>query len=384
MSGRLRETGWLPENRARLERVIDALAARDDRRVAVFDWDNTMIRGDIGDLVLARMLERDLVRQPPARDWSRLGALTDAARAALSAACDALAEPGEHLPTSRSPACAAAIASIAWNGATPAGEAAFPIPVAACFRASYAFLAQLMAERTEDALRALAREAWQDASARPIGARGDVGGVGVERFARLHAPMIELARALEDVGVEAWIVSASAQPIVEALAEIAGLRRDRVIGVRMPRGEGGVLAHGFEPCGDGALETPVMTWHEGKRWWINRVVFEQPTSQQRARQDDRALRPVFAAGDSDGDLAMLHDATELRVVLDRHQPRVMCSALADPAGWIVQPLFVDPPPPRTEPYPCSSHADELGPIRDEHGRLIPDQAPRRVDESGSA
>ncbi|MDQ3034387.1 MAG: hypothetical protein M3Y87_18410, partial [Myxococcota bacterium] len=87
MSGRLHERGWLPENRARLERFLDELAARDERRVAVLDWDNTMIRGDIGDLVLAHMLERELVLQPPGRDWSRLGALTEAARAALSTAC---------------------------------------------------------------------------------------------------------------------------------------------------------------------------------------------------------------------------------------------------------------------------------------------------------
>nr|MDQ3036877.1 haloacid dehalogenase-like hydrolase [Myxococcota bacterium] len=231
--------------------------------------------------------------------------------------------------------------------------------------------------------------AWEDASAMPIGARAPIGGVELERFARLHAPMIELARALEAVGAEVWIVSASAQPIVEALAEIAGLRSDRVIGVRMPRREwsateGEVIDHGFEPCGQGALETPVMTWHEGKRCWINRVIFERPIDRQRVRAEQAALRPVFAAGDSDGDLAMLQDATELRVVLDRHQPRVMCSALADPARWLVQPLFVDPPPPRSEPYPCARFADELGPVRDEHGRSIADQSPPRVDGSGTA
>lgn len=357
----LREEGWLPENRARLERLVDALAARSGRRVAVLDWDNTMMRGDIGDLVLAHLIERgEVLRAPPGDDPM----LTPAAHRAIAGA------PGEG-------ELAQLIAHVAWRGRTPAGEPAFTIPVSRFHRASYALIAQVIAAgRTDDELRAIAREAWARAIEAEVGTIERVGGVELERFARLHHPMIELARALEGAGVEVWIVSASSQPIVEAMAEIAGLSPARVIGVRSVHDAEGRGTAAFEACGEGPLETPVITWLEGKRCWINRVIFDLPASRLRERQEDPALRPVFAAGDSDGDLAMLQDATELALALDRHQPRLMCHALADPVRWLVQPLFVAPPPPRDEPYPCSTIDDALGPIVDARGARIADQRSR--------
>ncbi|WP_236518636.1 haloacid dehalogenase-like hydrolase [Sandaracinus amylolyticus] len=353
----LREEGWLPENRARIERVIATLGAREGRRVAVFDWDNTMMRGDIGDLVLAHLIERGAIAEGAIpRDDAMLG---EAAHAALAGARDAT-ERGR------------VVAHLAWRGTTPEGEPAFTVPMAPFYRSTYGVIAQVLAAgRTDDALRAIAREAFAAASAAPVGTREVIGGVEVERFARLHVPMIELARALESVGVEVWIVSASPEPIVQALAEIAGLAPARVIGVRMQHDGSGRGTARFEACGEGALATPVMTWLEGKRCWINRAIFDVPAARQRMRQEDPALRPVLVAGDSDGDLAMLQDATELRIVLDRQNVRLMCNALA--SGWLVQPLFVDPPPPRETPYPCSTHEDALGRVVDADGRAIGDR-----------
>ena len=203
----LREEGWLPENRARLERTLSTLAGREGRRVAVLDWDNTMMRGDIGDLVLALLIERgEPLRAPPATDTM----LSPAAHAALARA----ASPAE---------LARVIAHVSWRDETPEGEAAFTIPVSRFYRASYAFMAQVIATgRTDDEQRALAREAFARAREAELGAVEAIGGVEVERFARLHHPMIELARALSAVGVEVWVVSASPQPVVEALAEHGG------------------------------------------------------------------------------------------------------------------------------------------------------------------
>lgn len=353
----LREEGWLPENRARIERVIGELGARDGRRVAVFDWDNTMMRGDIGDLVLAHLIERGAIAEGVIPQGDAM--LSAAAHEALARASDAT-ERGR------------VVAHLAWRGTTPEGEPAFTVSVGPFYRATYGVIAQVLAAgRTDDALRAIAREAFTAASVAPIGAREVIGGVEVERFARLHAPMIELARALEAIGVEVWIVSASPEPIVEAIAEIAGLDPARVVGVRMEHDDAGRGTSRFEACGEGPLATPVMTWLEGKRCWINREIFGVPSARQRMRQDDPALRPVLVAGDSDGDLAMLQDATALAIVLDRQNVRVMCNALA--SGWVVQPLFVDPPAPRTTPYPCSTHEDTLGRVVDVEGRAIADR-----------
>lgn len=334
----LREPGWIPENRARLERAIDTLAAREGRRVAVFDWDNTMMRGDIGDLVLAHLVQRGEIE--PLAEVDAYALLTPAGRDALEGA------------RARGEARDRVIAHVAWRGETPDGAAAFTIPVARFHRATYGFMAQQIgAGRTDDELRAIAADVFREASAAPIGARGEIGGVALERFARLQRPMVELAHALEAAGVEVFFVSASSQPIVEAVAEEAGFSRAQVIGVRLEHEASGRATARFEPCGEGDVETPVMTWDEGKRCWINRVIFGVPAARQRERQEGPARRPVFAAGDSDGDLSMLEDATELRLVLDRRQPRVTRSALADPARWLVQPLFVDPMPDGSEVSP---------------------------------
>lgn len=350
----LRESGWSDENRARLERALADLGSRPGRRVAVFDWDNTMIRGDVGDLVLAHMIETDRLVAPR---WDQLALLTDAARAELAATCDVA--PGQPLPTrgGASP-CARALAHLAWRGTTSAGEPGFTTPATETYRATYGLMAQLLAGHTDEALRALTREAWARAEATPLGVHGAVGGVEVERFGRSNAPMVELARALATAGVEPWIVSASAQPLVEALAERVAIPRDRVIGVRMRHDDAGRVTEAFEVLEDGV---PMITWYVGKRRWIERVI---------------AAQPVFAAGDSDGDLAMLLDA-EVRLVLDRHPLRVMCNALADPDGWIVQPLFHDPLPTRVEPYPCATYRDALGGVVDRSGAPLPDQEPPR-------
>ncbi len=387
MSFELRDPGWATENRTRLERMLDELSRRSGRRVAVFDWDNTMMRGDIGDLVLVSLLERSMVEWPEEfvrsgrPTFEHLELLTEAARHALEHACgDAVlrGEPGRRRLATADSECGRVLAHLAWNGMTPDGDSAFTRPLAPFYRATYGFMAQLIvANRTDEELREFTRAIWRDASAAPIRSSRPIGGIEIERYARLHLPMVELAHALERMGVEVWFVSASSQPMVEAMVESIGFSRTRVIGVRMEHDAHGRSTTRFEACGEGPLETPVMTWNEGKRAWISKIIFGLPVASQRARQDDPSLRPVFAAGDSDGDLAMLQDATHARLVLDRQNPRVMCNALSDPSGWIVQPLFVNPMPPRSEPYPCATFRDSLGPIRDEHGRLIEDRAPRR-------
>src|SRR5437016_3464948 len=97
--------GWLAKNRARIDAFLDA----QNGGVAVFDWDNTMMRNDIGDATFFWMLRHDKILQPPERDWSRTNRrLTKAARESLKA-CDAIAEPGKPLPTSRNAGCADAI-----------------------------------------------------------------------------------------------------------------------------------------------------------------------------------------------------------------------------------------------------------------------------------
>ena len=68
----------------------------------------------------------------------------------------------------------------------------------------------------------------------------------------------------------------------------------------------------LQGCGtiaDGA--NTMITFDEGKRCWINKVIFKQAAASQAVTNPDPAKRQVFAAGDSDTDIAFLKDATEL-------------------------------------------------------------------------
>lgn len=373
---------WSAEARARIESAIAAhgrsSATFDAARppVAVFDWDNTTMRGDIGDLTFALALERGLLRVP--RDgFGALEPLTPAATAALERACGRIEPLGA---VGADTECGAWLAHVALEGRTPAGDVAFERPFLPTSRASYAFLGQLFGGLGPAEIGALGREAFELANARPLGTMLRPGGVEIEGFARIQPPIRALVHTLRDAGFEAWVVSASHQAIVENIAEEAGFERDHVIGLR-PAMASGLYTIGWEdPASDGDVTNvaptsavPVINFHEGKRAWIQRVIFGmRGVSVLRA---DPVSRPVLAFGDADTDLAMLESASALAVLFDRHQVRVTCRALAAPARYVVHPLFVAPPPPRTEPYPCSSLVDGLGAILDELGEPIPDQTP---------
>jgi hypothetical protein len=374
--------GWLPENRTRL----DALLASRGRGspgydaanppVATFDWDNTMMRNDIGDITMAWMLRHDAILQPPGRDWSTTsGALTDAARTALHA-CDSAGEPGHPLATLETPACSDAIHSIYDAGRTPAGAPAWTRAITLTTNEAYAWLARLLAGHTAAEAHGFAHVAYEEASRAPVGATQTVGShAGVAAYVRIYAPMRDLVDALQTSGFDVWIISASPQKVSEVVAGEVGIAPDHVVGVRNAIEPDGKLGAHLEPCGDAPADS-VITFDQGKRCFINKVVFHQPVAAQLPKADG-AHRQVFAAGDSDTDVAFVQDATDLKLVIDRHRVQIMCNAYANAAGrWLVQPMFIEPPPPLGEPYRCSNAVDATGqPIVDELGRRIVDQAP---------
>ena len=72
-----------------------------------------------------------------------------------------------------------------------------------------------------------------------------------------------------------------------------------------------------------------------------------------ATEPRRDPRPVFVAGDSDTDIAMLKDATDLKLVLNRNKMQIMCNALNNYQNkWIWEPMFISPKAPKTTPYDC--------------------------------
>jgi len=326
-----------PDVKAALDRFI-ASADPASKPVAVFDWDNTVIKNDVGAATVYHMVREGLVKRP-AR-WEDFGDLTNRARAQLAAAC---AGDGALLPSRENRACAVALAGLYRDGALPGNKAPFRPFNHRAYRPTTSWQVQLQAGYTPDEIRGFARQTIARLCASPVGAAGDVAGLKVEGYLRLHRAMKQLVQQLRQRGFDVWVVSASPQYVVEAFAREVGVPRDRVIGIRSVLDDAGRITHALQGCGevqDG--DNRLLTYVEGKRCWIKKVIG----------------RPAaFVAGDATTDISMLRDATGLRLVFDRGYPELMCRALhGKGAGWLINPMLYEKQPPRKGLYPCSSAA----------------------------
>lgn len=372
--GEIALPGFSTATRKAIERLLRdhgrGASGRGERRppVATLDWDNTMVRPDIGDLALFYALANDRLLAPTS--WSTLDpSLSPPAVARLEEACRGAGAPGEPLATATDPGCTDVILSIYLEGQLPDGAVAFGQPDTPSIQRTYLFGARLWQGKTPSEVRDVAAAAWRWGTDQPVGATVRLGSRAVPSWIRLQPPMVDLVHALHSQGVEVWIVSASEQHLVEATAAHAGIPRERVLGVQMALDAHGRLSPALVPCGADGVER--MSFGEGKRCVINRTVFGIPPERQ-AELAAPLLRAVLAAGDSDGDVPMLQDATEVRLALDRNRSELMCRALFNEDGrWFVEPLFVEPLPPRAEPYACRAY-------RDAAGRPLPDQDSRRI------
>lgn len=122
----------------------------------------------------------------------------------------------------------------------------------------------------------------------------------------------ELIAAMQRHGWEVWVISASAEPLVQAVAQAYGIGADRVVGMRLAVGDDGR----FLP----RLAGP-NTYRRGKLEAIDTFV---------------GRRPTFAAGDADTDIEML-EAARHRLVFDRGHPELR--ARAEAGGWWLQEPF---------------------------------------------
>ncbi len=380
---------WDGDNRERLDELIRSLGAsgesydRDRPPVAVFDWDNTVIKNDIGDGTVFWMLRNDAILQPPGGDWSDTSRfLTPAAIAALSAAC-AEHPPGEPLPTSTDLDCADEILAIYEDKTTASGEPAWQdegydhrriVP-------ALAWLAQIQAGYTAAQIRDMVGRAIDEYLAAPQGTEIRVGTRdGLCGWIRVYPQIHDLIGTLQANGFDVWVVSASPEPSVQAFAERVGIAADHVIGIRVLTDPEGRLTHRLADCGpEGPDSDRIMTYKEGKRCFIAQEIFGDRTAGAIESASDPARRPALVAGDAQTDIDMLLEAAVLKLVIDRQRSEVLCHALAGTGGeWLLNPMFIEPLSPRTEPYPCATTAcsDRAGnpaPCTDPSGGVIPDQ-----------
>ncbi|WP_137990407.1 HAD family hydrolase [Streptomyces vilmorinianum] len=370
--------GWYGDNRARLQELIDTHCAAKGgaKPVAVFDWDNTVIKNDVGDATLFWLLRNNRVRPPENDDWTTTSRyLTPEAADALRNACPTGVRT---LPTATDGRCADEILSVYAEGATTTGGEAFAGFDHRRMEPQYAWLAQLLRGWTTRQVESFAAAARTENLAAPVGATQRVGTGEVTGWVRYYDQQRELVRTLQKTGFDVWIVSASPEPVVDVWAEGVGIKPSHAIGIRTTTEHGRLTAR-LKGCGsvrDG--EDAMITYIDGKRCWINQEILGVlgPAAEQ---VQPAARRQVFAAGDSDTDISFLRDATGLRLVLNRNKNELMCRAYDNSDGrWIVNPMFIEPKKRRTSPYPCSTTGytgsdGTAQPVRRADGSVVPDQ-----------
>jgi len=398
------ELSWYGGNRE----VLNAMMAEkgiasshyrfDKKPVAVFDWDNTVMKNDIGDATVFWLINHDKIRQPPSRNWKLTSPwLTDDANNALKAACDHVSEPGAPLVTSQDKNCATEIAHIYLNNETTGKNGTEKVKKAAFLgwnhtrmEPAYAWAAQLQTGYSVEQIKSFVRAAKTENISAPIGTRQSVGNLtDLNGYIRIYDPMRNLITALQKNGFDVWIVSASPQAFVEVVAEEVNIETDRVIGIRNVMTPEGVFTYNLQGCGsvpDGSndgnghfLGNDLITYVDGKRCWINKVIYQDNSANALLKNQDADFRPVFAAGDSDTDVTFLQDASTLKLVINRNKKALMCNAYQNAdQQWLINPMFIEPKAEYKTIYPCSTTAckDATGkeiPCLNQNGKPIDDQ-----------
>ncbi|OKH79391.1 hypothetical protein EB73_35685 [Mycobacterium sp. SWH-M3] len=376
------DPGWYGDNRDRIDKLIGELgtcgangSVADGAPLALFDWDNTMVKNDIGDATFFWMVRNGKLRAPAGGDWASTSPyLTPQAAAALAKAC-AAAKPGQPMPTDTDTGCADELVSVYTDGETRADEPAFAGFNARRFEPSYAWAAQMLAGWRESELTGFAEAARRENLDAPEGAEQKVGSDDETGWVRYYPQMRDLVETLRANGFDVRIISASAEPVVRVWAADLGFTPDKVMGVRTER-DGDVLTSKLVPCG-GETAIPYI---EGKRCRVNEEVFGVKGAAAFEQQPE-PKRAAFAAGDSDTDVTFLSDATGLRLVLNRQKTELMCTAYDNSDGrWLVNPMFIKPMD-KGDTYDCATEgyiepSGKEAPLHRADGSVVPDQEDR--------
>jgi phosphoserine phosphatase len=298
----LNEGAWLPGVREAIARAIEDGAGRGEGGsppLAVFDLDYTCIHGDIGYAVFYHQVEHRLFK-PRFTAFRRLLLCHDPEGSAtwILERLEREEEPDER------DALRLRIRDLFGSMRRERGDVE-----------SFGWLAGLLLGWRLDEAAGVARLVLERELGAPIGrrviAREGERAWSVPTGIRVHGEIENLIAVLADRGFDVWIVSATAQPIVEAAASHVGVPPERCIGVRFGS-DGGVLA---------ALEGPV-TCRQGKVEAIRAII---------------GRRPVFAAGDGSTDVEMLDDCRGMRLLLDRGRADLV--EYGQSRGWTIQPAF---------------------------------------------
>jgi len=382
------DLAWYGNNAATLQGWLDSAGCKSaaydkaHKPVALWDWDNTISKNDFGDAITYWFISHGKVLQPPGQDWHATNPyLTDAAAAALTAACGTSIAEGLPLPTDTAPYanCADEILHIYDNETTRANEPAFNAANARRMEPAFAWTPQLMAGYTHAEVQAQVSMMMTQMMGAAQDTTQIIGTTTENGWLRIYEEQKDLIHAAQTRGFDVWIITASPQDVIQTAAAMVGVPADHVIGIRSMTDGSGKLKYTFEGCGDVPDDqATIIPYIQGKRCYVNKVAFGDTTANAWQRRPD-GQRQFFAAGDSDSDVEFLRDAN-YKLAINRNKADLMCHAyLNERTSWVVQPMFIEPKAAKSAAYPCSTTAftNELGAseaTRDEGGNVIADQA----------
>jgi phosphoserine phosphatase len=380
------DLNWAAGNVATLTSWLDEAGCQSPgydklhKPVALWDWDNTISKNDFGDAMTYWFISHGLVRQPAGQDWHNSSAyLTDAAATALSTACGTTVAAGDTfpVPTATNHDCADEILSIYDNETTRAGATAWKQGNMRRLEPAFAWTPQLMAGYSHAEIQAQTQAMLAvELAAAPDTTQTIGTTTGENAWLRIYDEQKDLIHAAQTRGYDVYIITASPQDVIQTAAAMVNVPADHVIGIRSLTDANGKVTTSFEGCGGIADGGDIISYIQGKRCYVNKVVYGDTGLAALQRRLD-GQRQWFASGDSDSDVEFLRDA-HYKLAINRNKADLMCHAFYNERGtWLVQPMFIEPKAHRTTPYACntafSDEAGVAGPVRDEAGNLIPPQ-----------
>ncbi|MCB1169192.1 MAG: haloacid dehalogenase-like hydrolase [Leptospiraceae bacterium] len=289
---------WTPENRKRLQGLLEGPPGQ-----AVFDFDNTLIHGDLGEACMYYIAFQGLMRADLEEFWQEISHPTLSARE-----LDKIRQGWE-----RNQSYEDLQSHLEWvddflglydtllNGAG--------------LEQAYRWTRAIFGNLPEKELRSIAHYVFQDESRMPFTFEELPSGRRIPRGIRIVPEIHSLIQSMLSAGWTVRIITASPEPTIQSVIHNWNLEEAAVRGMRLKRDGDLLTPHIEEP----------MTYGPGKVQAIREL-------------DQRSID--FAAGDSFTDLDMLR-AAGTALLLDRGKEDLR--RIANDEGFLVQSFDVENP-----------------------------------------
>lgn len=347
---------WYKDNKKNLDQLIQDFGIKKfkhtyKRSVAIFDWDNTIIKNDMGDATFFYMITNGLIKKP--KNWQETSPyLTEKALQMLEKKCFT---KEKFLPTKENPQCADILLDIYTESKLPNGKPAWKNEYNPnILEPSYAWLVGLSSGYKPKELSQIATQAIQWNLNNPIGTQQKIGSKEYVAYVRFYEPIKELIQKLIANDFDVWVATASLQYIIEPFSEEVGITRDHVIGIKPVLNDQGLITSSILGCGTYPQGQTIINYKQGKRCWINKIIFNVTDP---AEMLEKPNETILAAGDADTDIFFVRDAKELHLVINRNKEEIMCYAYNNLDNkWLINPMFIDPLPQKKGPYNCKKYS----------------------------